>query len=638
MTKAAIDRRPAPEAKQPGASQPKKQKQPAFLVTSDVDLWPQVATQLSQKLIYRQIDSVDELLRTAPPDQPGVVLWDARECAHREAVLAQLQEHSARFAIVTLDQQGGDAEWESAVRHGQIVAFVPLPIDAELLSSALISAYEEASARVALLGDVAALSAAPPPGHAAGAARRGSPRYAPLGLAGAVIVCLATLVYYLHDNGARRVPAPRPSAPGASSTPAAGAPADPATEEKVDALIEQAQRAMRDRHFIDPADGSALVLYRNALVLDPSSGEARQGLSRLGEILLTHVQSALDERQFDAALQALETARSINPEDTRLPALDERIAKMRAEFGPAEILAAINAQNFDRAVQLIDSAARAKSLSEQKLGQLREQLKQRRAESDAAGLAARTAIEQHRVADADKLASGLKGAGAPVSVVEGVHRETGLARAEQGRQQTEQPPFLDLARSRLAQGSVIEPQNDNALYYLNQLRADDPQNGELPQLSKSIQAQILEQARAALDGGQSAEAATLLQLAGGLGPSSELDALNERLRIAKLFLASGPKEVSEAALTRTRKLEIVYPRDALERRIEGAVEIGYTVTAKGVVSDIKVLDSNPSGIFEKAATDAVSRVRYKAVLEDGKAVAVTTKMLVKFRLATELEK
>jgi TonB family protein len=692
MTKAAIDQRAAPEAKQPPAPLPKKQKQSAFLVTSDADLWPQVGAHLTHKLIYRQIDSVDELLRATSPDQPGVVLWDARECADRGAVLARLQEHSARFAVVTLDEEGADAEWESAVQRGQIVAFVPLPIDAELLSSALTNAYDEASARVALLGEAAVLSTAPAR-HAPGTPRRRIPRYAPLGLAGAVIVCFASVFYFSRNNGVPRVPAPQSPAaaptatpaPGAPMTPAAGAPVDAATEEKVDALIEQAQRAMRDRHFIDPADGSALTLYRSALVLDPASGEARQGLARLAEILLTRVQSALDERQFDTALQALETARSISPEDARLPALDERIAKMRAELGPAEILAAMNAQNFDRAGQLIDGAARSKSLSEQKLNQLREELKQHRAQSDVAGLvelidarmqqdqlvepqndsaayyldqakragagaadlqpqfreltrrltlAARAAIEQHRLADADKLASDLKGVGAPVSVVAGVQREIGLARAEQGHQQTDQSRFLDLARSRLAQGSIIEPENDNALYYLNQLRADDPQNGALPQLSKSIQAQILEQARAALDGGQSAQAGTLLQLASVLGPSADLDSLNERLRMAKLFAASGPKDVSEASLTRTRKLEIDYPKDALERRIEGAVEIGYTVTAKGVVSDITILDSNPPGVFEKAATNAVSRVRYKPVVEDGKAVAVTTKMLVKFRLAT----
>ena len=116
---------------------------------------------------------------------------------------------------------------------------------------------------------------------------------------------------------------------------------------------------MRDRHFIEPSEGSALSLYRSALLLAPGNGEAQQGLKRLSEILVGRVQSALDEKQFDAALQALETVRSIDPNDPRLPALDERIAKMRDELGPAEIQAAINAQNFDRATQLIDQAVRS---------------------------------------------------------------------------------------------------------------------------------------------------------------------------------------------------------------------------------------------------------------------------------------
>jgi TonB family protein len=520
-----------------------------------------------------------------------------------------------------------------------------------------------------------------------------------LGIAAAVIACIVIAVYLLRNGGLAHGPAPKGPAAAASAplvaSPAASAPdtgaaagagpTDAATEEKVDALIEQAQRAMRDRHFIDPADGSALALYRSALTLDPGSGEARQGLQRLAEILLARVQSALDERQFDAALQALETARSINPEDTRLPALDERIVKLRADIGPAEILAAINAQNFNRAAQLIDGASRTKALTEQKLNQLREELRRHHADSDVAGLvtlidarmqqdqlveppndsaayylnqakhagasaadlqpqlreltrrltlAAHGAVEQRRLADADKLAADLKGVGAATSVVAGVQHEIGLARAEPGHAQTEPPQFLDLARSRLAQGSLTEPQNDNALYYLNELRSSDPQNGALPQLSKSIQAQLLEQARVALDGAQAGQAGPLLQLASALGPSTELDALNERMRMSKLFAASAPQEVAEASLTRTRKLEIEYPHNALVHRIEGAVELSYTVTAKGTVADIKVLDSNPAGIFEKAASIAVARLRYKPVLDDGKAVAVVTRILVKFRVGS----
>ena len=147
---------------------------------------------------------------------------------------------------------------------------------------------------------------------------------------------------------------------------------------------------MRDRHFIEPAEGSALALYRERP--DARSRERRgtPGIATAARrSSFARVQSALDERQFDAALQALENARSIDPRDRRLAAFDERIAKLRAELGPAEILAAINAQNFDRAAQLIDQAARAKSHRRApRLNQLREDLRRHRADSDVTRLVA----------------------------------------------------------------------------------------------------------------------------------------------------------------------------------------------------------------------------------------------------------
>jgi len=39
--------------------------------------------------------------------------------------------------------------------------------------------------------------------------------------------------------------------------------------------------------------------------------------------------------------------------------------------------------------------------------------------------------------------------------------------------------------------------------------------------------------------------------------------------------------------------------------------VGYIVTSKGAVSDLEVLSATPPGVFEKAATNAVSRLRYK---------------------------
>src|ERR1700739_5051938 len=116
MTQAAVGQRArSPAGKHAASPAPKKHKLSAFLVTGDVDLWPQVGTHLTQKLIHRQLDSVDELLNATPPGQPGVVLWDARECPDRGAELARLQAHSASFAIIAFDGEGADGAWERAV-------------------------------------------------------------------------------------------------------------------------------------------------------------------------------------------------------------------------------------------------------------------------------------------------------------------------------------------------------------------------------------------------------------------------------------------------------------------------------------------------------------------------------------------
>jgi protein TonB len=204
-----------------------------------------------------------------------------------------------------------------------------------------------------------------------------------------------------------------------------------------------------------------------------------------------------------------------------------------------------------------------------------------------------------------------------------------------------------LARSRLAQGNVTEPENDSAFYYVNQLRAVDPQNTGLPQMVSAVQQKMIERSREALDAADRGpadlvRAEALIRQAKSLGDSSDVDALNERLLQAKLqadgvrSASSGSMpEVLENSLTRLKPLQLQYPSRALTRDIEGWVELGYTVTLKGKVVDVKTLRADPAGVFEAAATAAVAHLSYKPVTQDGTPIAVTTKIRVAFRLAAK---
>jgi TonB family protein len=666
----------AEPAERPLPQAVKKQKLTVLLVTADESLWPQIGADLNGGLVLKQLDTIDELISSVPSGQAGIVLWDARNHPDPAAVLSRLHLHSSRFAIVALDDATSGGAWTLPIQHRQVVAHVGLPIEGHVLTSALDNAHEEVNSRLALLGD----GSVPTPAVSVSPKK---PWLVPAVIGGVMIAAVAAFMLARHSSSDVKSTATAASAPAkAAAVPAVPFKSQAEAEEKIDALIEKAQQAMLDRHFIDPAAGSALSLYREVLIINPGNGEARQGLQRLSEILIARVQSALDDRKFDVALQFLETARSINANDARLSALDERIASVRAELGPAQILAALNAQNFDRATQLIDEAARTKALPPAKIAQLRDEVHRRRDDFEVARLLnlvdarvqqdhlidprndsalyyldqakqagaggpalqeqtqdlvkrlvqmGRSAIQQRNYSDAERILAEMHAMGAPTVPITGLQRELNLARTQQAPQKPELPQYLDLAQSRLAQGKLTEPDSDSALYYVNQLRSSDPKNSALPQISSAVQGQIIDRARAALDAGDMERSEALVQLAAGLGASSDLDALNDKIHQRKAS-GAGPLQMPEQSLTRVNKLDVQYPTRALQDGVEGWVEIGYTVGPDGAVTNVKVLNATPPKVFETSAIKAVSHLRYQPVVQGGKAIAVGTQVRIVYRV------
>ena len=77
----------------------------------------------------------------------------------------------------------------------------------------------------------------------------------------------------------------------------------------------------------------------------------------------------------------------------------------------------------------------------------------------------------------------------------------------------------------------------------------------------------------------------------------------------------------------------VYPARALSRGLEGFVDLSFTVTAAGTVRDPIILQST-SSLFERAATRAVLKFKYKPRVVDGIPVEVSG---VKTRISFQLE-
>jgi protein TonB len=76
-----------------------------------------------------------------------------------------------------------------------------------------------------------------------------------------------------------------------------------------------------------------------------------------------------------------------------------------------------------------------------------------------------------------------------------------------------------------------------------------------------------------------------------------------------------------------------YPMRAQSRRIEGWVKVEFTITETGTVKNAKVVESQPSTVFDRAALKAIARWKFKPKSIDGAAIEQRAVQILQFKLA-----
>ena len=79
-----------------------------------------------------------------------------------------------------------------------------------------------------------------------------------------------------------------------------------------------------------------------------------------------------------------------------------------------------------------------------------------------------------------------------------------------------------------------------------------------------------------------------------------------------------------------KKVDPVYPKQAMDGRIQGAVQLDAHIAKDGSINSIKVLSGDP--VLAAAATDAVKQWKYKPYFLDGQPIAIQTQITVNFKL------
>jgi protein TonB len=126
-------------------------------------------------------------------------------------------------------------------------------------------------------------------------------------------------------------------------------------------------------------------------------------------------------------------------------------------------------------------------------------------------------------------------------------------------------------------------------------------------------------------------------------PPQEMDAMDPNaptINVAPPTVAAdtniggpGGMNIAEGDYLPIVRVAPVYPARALSRGLEGYVDLQFTVTTAGTVRDPIVIQST-SSLFERAATRAVLKFKYKPRVVDGVPVDVPG---VKTRISFQIE-
>lgn len=395
--------------------------------------------------------------------------------------------------------------------------------------------------------------------------------------------------------------------------------------------------------------------------------------------LLGDAEKALVAEQLDEASRLVDAARTVRADHPRVAFLTTQIGKERERRLLAAARQAATSGNLQRAIAVLESGSATGS---ELLGAAKRELQQQELDSQAGSFlalaearvksgallepaqdnarfyieSARALVPQHEgLRAAEQALQGALLGAAGNAIASGdfaaaghwidAGEEIGLTRADlanlrrelQSAQIEHKSGALSaLAQQfedRLRQHQLVEPPADSARAIYLQMRDADPQHPATLAARDALGKEMLAESRSALARADTAGAGRWVAQAEALGIPG-LDVTNAKRDIATQQARESrvASIVPVGQLTRVRMVEPRYPDAARAQGQTGWVDLEFTVTPAGTVSDVQVVGASPAGVFDRAATEALERWRFKPVEQNGVAVPQRSKLRIRFDL------
>jgi len=490
-------------------------------ITTRDDFLLELGDALGGQASVRPVDSVQLALDHLTNTKRGqVLIVDTRDVSDVRADVERAHGHAPHAVILVFATAEAEKQVGAAVKGSNVFAVLPIPIDKRktgaVLEAALTdSVAKRSQARPAASSGVSVEPFQPQAEPATAVSDDGSGSKNKLvvyGGVGFVVIAAAAGVFWFMSQGKHQVPTSTdatakktttaaPTAGAAAQQPAA---ADDATlapkpvvetsivKGKVDDLLEKARSAMRERRYTEPTGDNALLYYRSASAADPTNGEALDGLQRVAAVLASRFEESIAASKFDEAALSLANLKAAAPKDARIPSLDLKLMT-------GQINKALAEGNIDRAAALVRQAQQSMSISTDQLNKWRAEVTRRQEDAKLQRLAG-------------------------------------------------------LISDRIRDGKLIEPSDDSAKLYMQQLHEAAPSNATTVRAASNLNSAYLRKAREALMARNQADADHWLAeaKAGGVNATELQNFQRDALAARQKATAAEAERLSQLARERLR--------------------------------------------------------------------------------------
>jgi TonB family protein len=370
-----------------------------------------------------------------------------------------------------------------------------------------------------------------------------------------------------------------------STTPVATPAAVPSATAtlRADPVLARARAALQAGRLESPEGRNALDLFRAVLLAEPTHAEAQQGLSRTIELLLAEAMRDNQDGRRQDAEHLLQRVLSVQPDNAQARALVRRMTQLDT---PSRQLQ----REQVAAVQI----------------QAQAQTNPRRASTPASPRALEPAAKTRQ---------------AVVVAPAPIYRPAASSAHASAASPAPAAPRPHVATNTKPYPDPLVPRTVNRVPASKPASRPRTRVFGAPIDNQLPKAGLASASSATLSSPEPAAAPPPAHVAAPRAPAPMLPSRG---------VASSSDVVAADELDRVASRDPVYPREALRTRTRGWVELEFTITATGNVGDIQVIDAEPTGVFERAALDALAAWRFRPRIVNGQPVSQRSMITMRF--------